>query len=403
MRFKKAGKDMFCLNNNIYIVNGKRRACIYDLNHSDLYSIPLELASVLQDISSYGELPDSLLKTSTFQTLLQQGILVRAEEEKLPLISCSAPKIELATFEITQKCNFRCIHCFEKDKSYKDVPLETARIVIDELVSEGISNIHLFGGEPFAHPYFCEILEYCKGKFRKIHITTNASLLDKRILASLTDPQIMVLASLHSDLPQSFDRVTGTKNQLAVVQNNISLMKEAGVNVQVRKVKITGIWSTDHYENYHGDMSGYPIMIGNANIHQYSRDMLRTKAVTESCFTTKLDVENVLRNMEYQACFSKNIYIDVNLDVYPCIMERRKKHGTLGRKPLKDVISDSIRGVTKDEIERCRDCEYRYACNTCFVDTRSDFFYACPWFCLYEPEKGTWKDVDSWIDEVLDS
>ena len=118
---------MFCLNNNIYIVNGKRRACIYDLNHSDLYSIPLELASVLQDISSYGELPDSLLKTSTFQTLLQQEILVRAEEEKLPLISCSAPKIELATFEITQKCNFRCIHCFEKDKSYKDVPLETAR------------------------------------------------------------------------------------------------------------------------------------------------------------------------------------------------------------------------------------------------------------------------------------
>ena len=392
---------MYSLNNNIYIVQGKQRACIYDLNHADLYSISLQLASFLVELPAYGEISNSLVETNTFQALLKSGIIIHEDQEKQLVIPVRAPRIESATFEITQKCNFRCIHCFEKDKSYKDVPLETACHVINDLAAEGIRTIHLFGGEPLAHPNFSEILAYCKGKFSQINVTTNASLLDEKILSELSDPQVMVLASLHSDLPEYFDRVTGTVNMLPVVQKNIALMESTGVNIQVRKVKISGIWSTDHYENYHGEMSGFPIMIGNANIHQYSRDMLKIKALTESRFNKKLDVSSVLQNMEYQACFSRNIYIDVNLDVYPCIMERRKKHGTLGKKPLSEVIDRTICRTTKDKVEKCRDCEYRYACNTCYVDTRDDRFYSSPWYCLYDPENGVWQDFDSWADKIL--
>lgn len=393
---------MYRLNNNIYIAAGKQRACIYDLNNADLYSVSLGFASFLQEIHSYGKLPGTLTGTDAFKTLLQKKILLDAEESVSPIISISKPFIKFATFEITQKCNFRCIHCFENEKSYVDVPFEKAREVVDWLAAGDIKEIHLFGGEPFAHPRFCDILEYCKGKFQHIHVTTNAALLDDKILAVLLDSDVTVLTSLHSDLPESFDLVTGTKNMLPVVKNNISLMKDAGVNVQVRKVKIQGIRSTDHYENYHGERSGYPILIGNANIHQYSRSMLKKKVITEKWFNRKLDVKNVIQNMNYQACFSRNIYIDVNLDVYPCIMERRIKHGTFDGRPLRDLIDQRICGITKDRIDVCRDCEYRYACNTCFVDTRSSLINSRPWYCLYDPEQGTWQDFDHWADRILE-
>ena len=90
------------------------------------------------------------------------------------------------------------------------------------------------------------------------------------------------------------------------------------------------------------------------------------------------------------------VYVAANLDVYPCVMERRIKHCNI--KCLGDlVLNEDIRYMNKDHIEGCQNCEYRYACYDCRPNTLSENVMAKPWYCTYLPEKGEWLDENFFI------
>lgn len=392
---------MLCLNSNIYIIKGATKACIYDLNNKNMYCISNTFADFLLNLDSYKYVPDNIINSNSVQELVRKKIIVLNDEEKAELIEVEQPIFLEGTIEITQNCNFKCIHCFEGMRMNKTIPEDEVKSIIDQFCEVGIKKIHFFGGEPFIHPAFCEILYYASNKFDVISVTTNASILNERIERCLKEVKPMILASLHSDIEEEFNRVTNTIGMFNIVNDNIKRMQKLGINCQVRKVKINGIKSTDRYERYWSEYSGFPILLGNASIEQYSEDMLKKKVISSKYFEKKLDVNNVLLNMNYQKCFCKNIYVDVEKNVYPCTMERRIKHGNIGNKDLKDVLDDSIIRITKDQINECKFCEYRYACSTCFVDNRSENPYDKPWFCLYEPSTGKWKEEDAWIKKVL--
>lgn len=74
-------------------------------------------------------------------------------------------------------------------------------------------------------------------------------------------------------------------------------------------------------------------------------------------------------------------------------MERRFCHGNIQRHSLKEIINESIRTLSKDHIETCKSCEYRYACFDCRPDSNGADKYAKPWYCSYDPLTGTWQDL----------
>jgi MoaA/NifB/PqqE/SkfB family radical SAM enzyme len=55
--------------------------------------------------------------------------------------------------------------------------------------------------------------------------------------------------------------------------------------------------------------------------------------------------------------------------------------------------------ISKDEVEICRDCEYRYACTDCraFTDKKANK-YARPSRCNYNPYQGLWKGENGYVD-----
>ena len=167
---------MVRLNNNVYIVFGENKSCIYDLNNANLYRISNSFAKFLDEISEYSVIPEFVLNSAIYRKLCEEKIIVNEEDKLATLIETDAPKLVNGTIEITQKCNFRCIHCFEGDKLYQEMSFEDIKRVVDEFYEIGIKNIHIFGGEPFIHSNICDILYYCKDKFHEIAITTNASI-----------------------------------------------------------------------------------------------------------------------------------------------------------------------------------------------------------------------------------
>lgn len=86
------------------------------------------------------------------------------------------PKIRALQFELSSRCNERCIHCYipnkKKDHGF-DMPLAKVKSVLDEFAEMGGIFVTLSGGEAFLHKDLMEIVRYCREKDLGISILSN--------------------------------------------------------------------------------------------------------------------------------------------------------------------------------------------------------------------------------------
>ncbi|SEG91748.1 Radical SAM superfamily enzyme, MoaA/NifB/PqqE/SkfB family [Thermomonospora echinospora] len=88
------------------------------------------------------------------------------------------------TFQLTRNCNFRCVYCSEPPGIRTRAPDEVLAM-IDKLA--GMRRIIFSGGEPMAYKHFWRVLEHAQGKFERIVLSTNASLITRDAAARLRD------------------------------------------------------------------------------------------------------------------------------------------------------------------------------------------------------------------------
>lgn len=77
------------------------------------------------------------------------------------------PLISNLQFELSSRCNERCIHCYipnDKKNHGFDMPLAKVKSLIDEFAAMGGLHVTLSGGEAFLHKDIVEIAEYCREK-----------------------------------------------------------------------------------------------------------------------------------------------------------------------------------------------------------------------------------------------
>ncbi len=72
------------------------------------------------------------------------------------------------------------------------------------------------------------------------------------------------------------------------------------------------------------------------------------------------------------------------------------KEYNLKEKSIKNIIDDYLISnfwkISKDYIENCKDCEYRYVCRDCRpVCMKEDNIFAKGNNCSYNPYKGIWE------------
>ncbi|MBN1440154.1 MAG: radical SAM protein [Anaerolineales bacterium] len=112
----------------------------------------------------------------------------------------SRPRIASLIFEVTQRCNHACLHCYnvwagedECARTYPPYPrgeLDTKRTLdllgkaLDETVC---SHVTLTGGEPLLREDLPAILEYLRGRNVRTTVISNGRLLDQRMAADCLD------------------------------------------------------------------------------------------------------------------------------------------------------------------------------------------------------------------------
>lgn len=408
--FYTRGIDMmYTLNKNVYLVDGKARSCIYDLNGLRLFSINNNLAQAIHKANECGiieETVDNELK-DILNKLVQLELLVLSDHNTPHEISeyrAADNGCVFAWVEITNRCNLRCKHCYNESDAHCETIMSTEnyRRVIDRLLELGVKKVQIIGGEPFVEKNrLRELLDYTVGKFPLIEIFTNGTLITEEWYGYLAKNNIHIALSVYSYNKDEHDKVTGQQGSWTKTYNTIASLKANGIPYRVCNVLMSGVElgekPTDLFEL--SPDKDIVRMSGRANFALLSDELIRKKLITKTTFQTPLNRKLCSALLSGHNCFRSKIYVSADLKVYPCVMERRFTHCDISDGG-KITLCDNIRNMNKDKIEGCCDCEYRYACHDCRPNSLSGEIYEKPWYCTYNPITGEWEDENAFVEKL---
>jgi radical SAM protein with 4Fe4S-binding SPASM domain len=94
----------------------------------------------------------------------------------------AAERKPIVVWNITRRCNLRCIHCYSDSDSREypgELTWEQCRGVIDDLAQFGVPGVLFSGGEPLIHPRFFDLAGYAREKGLRLTLSTNGTLIDR--------------------------------------------------------------------------------------------------------------------------------------------------------------------------------------------------------------------------------
>jgi Fe-coproporphyrin III synthase len=93
----------------------------------------------------------------------------------------AAERKPIVVWNITRRCNLRCIHCYS-DSAACTYPGELTwgqcQEVVEDLANYGVPALLLSGGEPLIHPHFFELASLARERGLRLTLSTNGTLID---------------------------------------------------------------------------------------------------------------------------------------------------------------------------------------------------------------------------------
>ncbi len=400
-----------CLCDNVYLVRGYKKDCIYNLNTKKLFHISKDVTLLLERYSSSNSMICSEKEKNMLTQLEKNGVIYHIGSSKgqiheFPKAS-QAIKPSFAWVEICTSCNLKCKHCYNESSAQCSDAMSLSDFceTCSKLLDYGIKRIQLIGGEPLCHNNFQEMLEYVVDKFEFIEVFTNGTLLTTECVDFFKEHNIKVALSVYSYLSEEHDKVTSLIGSYQKTMNAIKMLKEKGVAYRIATTHMNdveiGECDTDMFKiNPHKDIVR---LVGRGNANLLSPQLLKRKLITKKTFSYSLNPDDIRVMSNHHRCFSNKIYVSAKLEVYPCVMERRFSHGNLRNVSLAEIIKNNIITMNKDNIDECKECEFRYACYDCRPDSISNDVKAKPYYCTYNCKNGTWLDADDFVERFFEN
>lgn len=153
------------------------------------------------------------------------------------LLQFSADKKPVVVWNMTRRCNLKCIHCYSNsaDIDYPDeLTTEEAKKMIDDLAAFGSPVLLFSGGEPLMRKDLLELAKYATDKGMRAVISTNGTLITKEIAAELKKIGLSYVGVSLDGLQPTHDRFRGRKGAFEKAMEGIRNCREAGIKVGLR-------------------------------------------------------------------------------------------------------------------------------------------------------------------------
>lgn len=330
------------------------------------------------------------------------------------------PLISAIQFELSSRCNERCIHCYipnAKKNAGADMPLKKVKSIIDEFAEMGGIHITLSGGEAFLHKDLLEICKYCRKKDLKISILSNLISLKDEQIPTLKEVNLSIIqTSLYSMNPEIHDFITTIKGSWKKTKDAIEKLVAADIPVQISCPLMKA--NKDGYKEVLAYAQSLKIKAQTDYIMMAQADLEtgnlanrlsleETERVIRDIIEYDLDYQQktlLQKPLSDEFKFNKerflhqpvcgvgydNCCITVNGDVYPCAGWQGYILGNVYKQSLKEIWETSekikeLRKITQSSFPQCLECEAFNYCNRCLVrnynESNGDMFTIPKHFC----------------------
>ena len=151
------------------------------------------------------------------------------------------PRLRFIFFELTDKCNLKCLHCGSNCdlKNYTFLTLDAVKNTLQSIARECDPcevMVCLTGGEPMLHPQLFETVTLARKMGFPVGITTNGTLIDDVNAKKLSQSGINTVAVSVDGTKEIHDRFRCSPGSFNKAMNGIMALKQNGIEPQVMTV-----------------------------------------------------------------------------------------------------------------------------------------------------------------------
>lgn len=311
-------------------------------------------------------------------------------------------------FEITTKCNLKCIHCLLAAGAPLEDELSAPQIisVLERLYELGVSTIELSGGELLTKEKWEKIFDFCKNRFT-LSILTNGTLITEEI-ADILQHSSTISISLYGADAKTHDRVTGVEGSFSQVLKGTTLLTERGIDIRAAIMLFP--FTLNNLEDIikvaisigcNKIQVGMVCSVGRAEKKQWNLSQKKRKWLDKKMNELKKKYKTVEIRWEEESIEKKEKKehkcgagftrweITSNGDVYPCTTIRIPMGNVIKEDPIQICTSEMVtffQTLITPHRALCGECEYLYLCNNCHAQALTHFYKVdyCAWSHQFE-------------------
>ncbi|MBW1727065.1 MAG: 12,18-didecarboxysiroheme deacetylase [Deltaproteobacteria bacterium] len=158
---------------------------------------------------------------------------------KLPshLLQFSRDKRPVIVWNITRRCNLKCVHCYAHAKNISldsELSTQQGKNLLDDLAAFGVPVILFSGGEPLTRKDLPELAAYAVKKGMRAVISTNGTLITPQKAQTLKKIGLSYVGISLDGMEEINDRFRGVKGAFRSALEGIENCKKAGIKVGLR-------------------------------------------------------------------------------------------------------------------------------------------------------------------------
>jgi len=153
------------------------------------------------------------------------------------LLQFSKDKRPVIVWNITRRCNLKCVHCYAhaKDQVFdNELTTEQGKNLIDDLSQFKVPVLLLSGGEPTIREDLPELAAYAIEKGMRAVISTNGTLITQQMARVLKDIGLSYVGISLDGMEKIHDRFRGVKGAFRAALEGIKNCQDAGIKVGLR-------------------------------------------------------------------------------------------------------------------------------------------------------------------------
>lgn len=153
------------------------------------------------------------------------------------LLQFSEDKRPVVVWNVTQRCNLKCIHCYAHAKdalSKNELTTEEGKALLDDLAQFGVPVVLFSGGEPTMRKDLPELARYAVERGMRAVISTNGTLITPEKAGLFKEIGLSYVGISLDGMEEVNDRFRGVKGAFQAAVTGIRNCQEAGIKVGLR-------------------------------------------------------------------------------------------------------------------------------------------------------------------------